>query len=174
LLHCNDTPGINPFHLNDTSRGLAVLAAVSRGIPIIVSGSMAPSSIPPSGVPKGTRGLAIDVTEETLSSNNRAVRGFQTDVIHRITTILRKRSHTSSAISEALEELAAAIGATGGLLLSCPLHEERNETSKVASLAHTLPGSSREDCDRARHELLNCKTRRHFRKQFCHATAFRT
>ncbi|MCH4022598.1 MAG: GGDEF domain-containing protein [Acetobacter sp.] len=153
LLHCNDTPGINPFHLNDTSRGLRCWLRFPGHSDYCFRfyGTVLYS---PSGVPKGTRGLAIDVTEETLSSNNRAVRGFQTDVIHRITTILRKRSHTSSAISEALEELAAAIGATGGLLLSCPLHEERNETSKVASLAHTLPGSSREDCDRARHELL--------------------
>ncbi|MBB3884033.1 sensor domain-containing diguanylate cyclase [Acetobacter oeni] len=74
----------------------------------------------PSGHHAGVRGLGIDVSGEAHANADLSVAHLHSQIIRRITTTMRSRALSRLGIPPAFEELAALLGAAGGILISEP------------------------------------------------------
>ncbi|MFT8720105.1 MAG: diguanylate cyclase [Acetobacter sp.] len=72
----------------------------------------------PTGQHAGVRGLGIDVSAEVSANADLAVSRLHSEIVRRITATMRSRALSRLGIPPAFDELAALLGACGGILIS--------------------------------------------------------
>ncbi|NHN84626.1 diguanylate cyclase [Acetobacter musti] len=95
----------------------------------------------PTGQHAGVRGLGIDVSDEANTNADLSVARLHSEIIRRITTTMRSRALSRLGIPPAFEELAALLGAAGGILISeTPEGETEFSEEDEGDLVHRIEG----------------------------------
>ncbi|WP_018307670.1 sensor domain-containing diguanylate cyclase [Acetobacter aceti] len=118
LLPCvNSAPAPNPFKTRNVirSRRCWIKRADSTFGCMLV---YATPLLSPDGQHAGVRGLGIDVSDEVGSNADLAVARLHSEIVRRITATMRSRALSRLGIPPAFDELAAMLGAVGGVLIS--------------------------------------------------------
>ncbi|WP_173569296.1 bifunctional diguanylate cyclase/phosphodiesterase [Acetobacter conturbans] len=113
----NSAPTPNPFQTRNVIRSRRFWIKRADG----TFGCMLIYATPllsPTGQHAGVRGLGIDVSDEISSNADLAVARLHSEIVRRITATMRSRALSRLGIPPAFDELAAMLGACGGILIS--------------------------------------------------------
>ncbi|NHO33487.1 sensor domain-containing diguanylate cyclase [Acetobacter fallax] len=135
-------PGPNPFRTHTVMRGRRCWIKRADGSFACLLIYATPLQSP-SGQHTGVRGLGIDVSDEAHANADLSVSRLHSEIIRRITTTMRSRALSRLGIPPAFEELAALLGAAGGILISeTPSGETETGEEDEDDLVYRIDGAT--------------------------------